>query len=103
MFVKEGGADDKETSWHEDVSYQCMHGLNVVNFYLSLDPMPLATTLQFKRGSHRRAAGLCKPILHGPGGTGWQKSRHGQAVPSSMGPPPSTTILAPLVKLDVAR
>ncbi|MEX2648584.1 MAG: phytanoyl-CoA dioxygenase family protein [Alphaproteobacteria bacterium] len=53
-FVKEGGADDKVTPWHEDASYFRLVGRNVVNFNIPFDDMPLATTLQFKQGSHAR-------------------------------------------------
>ena len=61
-FVKDGGAPDKVTPWHEDRSYSRFMGRNVININVSFDAMPAETTLKFKRGSHRRD----DPIYVGP-------------------------------------
>jgi ectoine hydroxylase-related dioxygenase (phytanoyl-CoA dioxygenase family) len=51
-FVKEGGAVNKVTPWHQDGGYSRVRGRNVTNFYVVLDPMPAATTVRFIQGSH---------------------------------------------------
>jgi ectoine hydroxylase-related dioxygenase (phytanoyl-CoA dioxygenase family) len=51
-FVKEGRSAKKVTPWHQDGGYSRVRGRNVINFYIPLDPMPAATTLRFKQGSH---------------------------------------------------
>ncbi len=53
-FVKDPGAADKVTPWHEDGSYSRFVGDNVINLNISFDYMPAETTLKFKQGSHRR-------------------------------------------------
>jgi len=61
-FVKDPGAADKVTPWHEDGSYSRFVGDNVINMNISYDRMPAETTLKFKQGSHRRA----DPLSIGP-------------------------------------
>ena len=51
-FVKDGGAPDKVTPWHEDASYSRFMGRNVINLNVAYDLMPAETTLKFKLGSH---------------------------------------------------
>ena len=51
-FVKDGNAPDNMTPWHEDASYHRLMGRNVINVNLTCDPMPAATTLKLKQGSH---------------------------------------------------
>ncbi|MFT5218252.1 MAG: ectoine hydroxylase-related dioxygenase (phytanoyl-CoA dioxygenase family) [Planctomycetota bacterium] len=53
-FVKDPGAADKVTPWHEDGSYSRFVGDNVINMNISFDVMPAETTLKFKLGSHLR-------------------------------------------------
>ena len=61
-FVKDPGAADKITPWHEDGSYSRFVGDNVINMNISFDAMPATTTLKFKQGSHLRA----DPLSIGP-------------------------------------
>ncbi len=61
-FVKDPGAADKVTPWHEDGSYSRFMGENVINMNISYDFMPAATTLKFKQGSHLRS----DPVSIGP-------------------------------------
>lgn len=65
-FVKEGGALDKPTPWHQDGSYSRMLGEKVINFYIALDRMPAESTLRFKQGSHRAG------ITYLPSGGDWE-------------------------------
>ncbi len=53
-FVKDGGASDKPTPWHEDASYHRIMGKNAIAIFLAHDHMPAETTLKFKQGSNRR-------------------------------------------------
>ena len=53
-FVKDPGAADKVTPWHEDGSYSRFVGDNVINMNISFDAMPAETTLKFKLSSHLR-------------------------------------------------
>jgi ectoine hydroxylase-related dioxygenase (phytanoyl-CoA dioxygenase family) len=57
-FVKDAGAQNKVTPWHEDASYSRFVGNNVINLNVSYDPMPAETTLKFKQGSHLRTDAL---------------------------------------------
>lgn len=61
-FVKDPGAADKVTPWHEDGSYSRFAGDNVINMNISFDYMPAETTLKFKRASHLRG----DPLSIGP-------------------------------------
>ncbi len=61
-FVKDGGAPDNMTPWHEDASYHRLVGRNVINVNLICDPMPAATTLKCKQGSHLSG----EPVYIGP-------------------------------------
>ena len=51
-FVKDGGAIDKPTPWHEDASYHRIMGRNAIALFLAYDRMPAETTLKFKQASH---------------------------------------------------
>lgn len=51
-FIKDGGATDKPTPWHEDASYHRIMGRNAIALFLAYDRMPAETTLKFKRASH---------------------------------------------------
>ncbi len=53
-FVKDGGASDKPTPWHEDASYHRVTGKQAIAIFLAYDHMPADTTLKFKQGSHLR-------------------------------------------------
>jgi len=57
-FVKDAGAPDKVTPWHEDASYSRFVGNNVINLNVSYDAMPVETTLKFKQASHLRLDAL---------------------------------------------
>ena len=57
-FVKDAGAVNKVTPWHEDASYSRFVGDNVINLNISYDAMPGETTLKFKQCSHRRKDAL---------------------------------------------
>ena len=61
-FVKEAGARQKVTPWHEDASYSRFVGTNVINLNISFDYMPAETTLKFLKGSHQRE----EPLYIGP-------------------------------------
>lgn len=61
-FVKDGGARQKVTPWHEDASYSRFVGNNVINLNVSFDHMPAETTLKFLQGSHQRS----DPLSIGP-------------------------------------
>ena len=50
LFVKEPGAGP--TPWHQDASYQRANGRQNVNFWLSLDEIPVSNSIQIKRRSH---------------------------------------------------
>jgi len=58
IFVKEKGTKSTVVPWHEDAMYMRMHGQNVVNFWIALDPVRHEVAVQFKRGSHKRT---CPP------------------------------------------
>ncbi|MBN36008.1 MAG: hypothetical protein CMM46_14775 [Rhodospirillaceae bacterium] len=51
-FVKDAGASDKPTPWHEDASYHRMMGTSAVAMFLAYDHMPAETTLKYKQASH---------------------------------------------------
>ena len=61
-FVKDGGAREKVTPWHEDASYSRFVGNNVINLNISFDRMPAETTLKFLQASHERS----DPLYIGP-------------------------------------
>ena len=50
LFVKEPGAGP--TPWHQDAAYQRANGRQNVNFWLSLDDIPVSDSIQVKRRSH---------------------------------------------------
>lgn len=52
VLVKEPGTA-KATPWHQDIPYYCVDGEQTVSFWMPLDPVPLETSLQIIKGSHR--------------------------------------------------
>lgn len=52
VLVKEPGTA-KTTPWHQDIPYYCVEGEQTVSFWMPLDPVPLETSLQIIKGSHR--------------------------------------------------
>ena len=50
-FWKKG--DAARTVWHQDTTYQVWSGDNIVNCWMSLDPVPKSHSLEVIRGSHR--------------------------------------------------
>jgi ectoine hydroxylase-related dioxygenase (phytanoyl-CoA dioxygenase family) len=52
VLVKEPGTA-KTTPWHQDIPYYCVDGAQTVSFWMPLDPVPLETSLQIIKGSHR--------------------------------------------------
>ncbi|XP_013378900.1 uncharacterized protein LOC106150566 [Lingula anatina] len=52
VLCKEPGAH-KETPWHQDQPYYPVDGFKNCSIWLPIDPVPMETTLQFVKGSHR--------------------------------------------------
>ena len=52
VFVKQGGAV-RRTPWHQDTPYLQAEGKHLLRFWITLDPLPEASSLEFVRGSHR--------------------------------------------------
>lgn len=52
LLVKDAGSS-KQTPWHQDQSYWCVGGNQVLTVWAPLDPVSSANTLEFVRGSHR--------------------------------------------------
>jgi ectoine hydroxylase-related dioxygenase (phytanoyl-CoA dioxygenase family) len=52
VLVKEPGTA-LVTPWHQDLPYYCVGGPNSVSFWIPLDPVPRATSLECVAGSHR--------------------------------------------------
>lgn len=52
ILVKEPGSSIV-TPWHQDSPYYCVGGEQSVSFWIPLDPIPRATTLECVAGSHR--------------------------------------------------
>lgn len=52
ILVKEPGTSIV-TPWHQDSPYYCVGGEQSVSFWIPLDPVPRATTLECVAGSHR--------------------------------------------------
>ena len=55
VLVKEAGSTEL-TPWHQDQPYYCVDGVQNVSFWIPLDPVSEANTLQFARGSHASGA-----------------------------------------------
>lgn len=51
VLIKEPGAL-KETPWHFDQAYYPIDGFKVCSIWMPIDPVPLATTIEFVAGSH---------------------------------------------------
>jgi len=52
VLVKEPGTTEK-TPWHHDQPYWTVDGTQVCSLWLSLDPVPRATAVEYVAGSHR--------------------------------------------------
>ena len=52
LLVKEAGTRQK-TPWHQDQPYYNVQGRQNVSFWIPVDPVPRAWTLEFLAGSHR--------------------------------------------------
>jgi ectoine hydroxylase-related dioxygenase (phytanoyl-CoA dioxygenase family) len=51
LLVKEAGTRDR-SPWHQDQPYYAIDGRQTVSFWLPLDPVERASTLEFVAGSH---------------------------------------------------
>lgn len=51
IWLKEGG-ERRPTPWHQDLAYVPMAGEHMATVWLSLDPVPKETSLEFVRASH---------------------------------------------------
>jgi ectoine hydroxylase-related dioxygenase (phytanoyl-CoA dioxygenase family) len=51
LLVKEGGTR-QPTPWHQDLPYYCIEGWQTASFWIPVDPVPLASTLEILSGSH---------------------------------------------------
>ena len=52
IFHKSGGVAGR-TPWHQDTSYLAIAGEHLIAFWISFEPIPAETALEFVRGSHR--------------------------------------------------
>ena len=52
LLIKTPGCFSGETPWHQDHSYYPLHGRQIINCWVALDPIPKETALRFVRGSH---------------------------------------------------
>lgn len=52
ILVKEPGTS-KPTPWHQDMPYYCVSGEQTASYWIPLDPVTSANTLQVVLGSHR--------------------------------------------------
>ena len=52
VLVKEPGTREK-TPWHHDQPYYPVDGVQIVSFWIPLDPVPRSTCPQYVAGSHR--------------------------------------------------
>ena len=52
VLVKEPGTRQR-TPWHQDQPYYNIDGLQNISFWIPVDPVPRASTLEFVAGSHR--------------------------------------------------
>ncbi|MEJ8821196.1 phytanoyl-CoA dioxygenase family protein [Variovorax humicola] len=54
VFFKEGGAEKAQrTAWHQDTSYLSFDGPHLAVLWMSFDPVPRESALEFVRGSHK--------------------------------------------------
>lgn len=53
LLIKEAGCKSAVTPWHQDHSYYCMNGHQIINCWVALDDIPEETSLRFIRRSHR--------------------------------------------------
>jgi ectoine hydroxylase-related dioxygenase (phytanoyl-CoA dioxygenase family) len=51
LLVKEPGTLDR-SPWHQDQPYYCVDGAQTVSFWIPLDPVARASTLEFVAGTH---------------------------------------------------
>lgn len=54
LLVK-GSGSNKTTPWHQDQSYWCFEGNQALTIWAPLDPVSMANTLEFAKGSHLRS------------------------------------------------
>ena len=52
LLIKEAGCRKAVTPWHQDHSYYCLNGHQIINCWIALDEIPRETALRFVRGSH---------------------------------------------------
>jgi ectoine hydroxylase-related dioxygenase (phytanoyl-CoA dioxygenase family) len=52
LLIKEPGCTKAITPWHQDHSYYCLNGHQIINCWIALDPIPQETSLRFVKGSH---------------------------------------------------
>ncbi|WP_395370942.1 phytanoyl-CoA dioxygenase family protein [Komagataeibacter diospyri] len=52
LLIKEAGTS-KRTPWHQDQSYWCVGGTQALTIWMPFDTVPLETSLEFVKGSHR--------------------------------------------------
>ncbi len=52
LLIKEPGCKKAITPWHQDHSYYCLNGHQIINCWIALDTIPLETSLRFVKGSH---------------------------------------------------
>ena len=52
LLIKEAGCRKAVTPWHQDHSYYCLNGHQVINCWIALDEIPRETALRFVRRSH---------------------------------------------------
>jgi len=52
LLIKEAGCKKAITPWHQDHSYYCLNGHQIINCWIGLDQIPEQTALRFVKGSH---------------------------------------------------
>jgi ectoine hydroxylase-related dioxygenase (phytanoyl-CoA dioxygenase family) len=52
LLIKEAGCQRAITPWHQDQSYYCLNGHQIINCWIALDEIPRETALHFVRRSH---------------------------------------------------
>lgn len=52
LLIKESGCTKAITPWHQDHSYYCLNGHQIINCWTALDYIPQQTSLRFVKSSH---------------------------------------------------
>ena len=52
LLIKEAGCRKAITPWHQDHSYYCLNGRQIINCWIALDHIPRETGLRYVRASH---------------------------------------------------